>query len=92
MDTQIKPGTPFRRALLMYSVLTSLATQFKGLALQQAVGAVGAYEGRGKGRGKYSGKKPGNKTGRTYASNGVRECARRVRQIEKACCNVPHSL
>lgn len=83
MDTQVKPGTPFRKALLIHGILTQLAAQFKGLALQQAVGALGAYEGRGKGRGKYSGKKPGNRTGRTYTSNGVRECARRVRQIEK---------
>lgn len=83
MDTQVKPGTPFRKALLMHGILMQLAARFKGLALQQAVGALGAYEGRGKGRGKHSGKKPGNRTGRTYASNGARECARRVRQIEK---------
>ena len=83
MDTQVKPGTPFRKALLLNNVISLLAAQFKGLALQQAVSALGAYEGRGKGRGKYSGKKPGNRTGRTYVSNGVRECARRVRQIEK---------
>lgn len=83
MDTQVKPGTPFRKAMLMHGILTQLAAQFKGLALQQAVGALGAYEGRGKGRGKYSGKKPGNRTGRTYTSNGVRGCARRVCQIEK---------
>ena len=83
MDTQIKTGTPFRRALLMHGILMQLTQQFEGLALQQAIAALGAYEGRGKGRGKYSGKKPGNRTGRTYVSNGVRECARRVRQIEK---------
>ena len=83
MDTKIKPGTPFRSAMLMHGILVRLATEFKGLALQQAVSALGAYEGRGKGRGKYSGKKPGNRTGRTYTSNGVRERARRVRQIEK---------
>ena len=83
MDTQIKPGTPFRKALLMHTILAGLAAQFKGLALQQAVSALGAYEGRGKGRSKYSGKKRGNSSGRTYASNGIRECARRVRQIEK---------
>lgn len=38
MDTQVKPGTPFRKALLMHGILTQLAAQFKGLALQQAVG------------------------------------------------------
>ena len=48
MDTQVKPGTPFRKALLMHGILTQLAARFKGLALQQAVGALGAYEGRGK--------------------------------------------
>ena len=83
MDTQVKPGTPFRKALLMHGILTQLAARFKGLALQQAVGALGAYEGRGKGRGKYSGKKQPNGSGRVYESNGVRERARRVRQIEK---------
>ena len=36
MDTQVKPGTPFRKALLMHGILTQLAAQFKGLALQQA--------------------------------------------------------
>ena len=83
MDQTIKAGTPFRQALLMHGILMRLATQFQGLALQQAVSALGAYEGRGKGRGKYSGKKPGNRSGKTYAANGARECARRVRQIEK---------
>lgn len=83
MDQIIKAGTPFRQALLMHGILMQLATQFKGLALQQVVSALGAYEGRGKGRGKYSGKKPGNHTGKTYATNGARKCARRVRQIEK---------
>lgn len=83
MDQMIKAGTPFRQALLMHGILTQLATQFKGLALQQVVSALGAYEGRGKGRGKYSGKKPGNRSGKLYAANGARECARRVRQIEK---------
>ena len=38
MDTQVKPGTPFRKALLMHGILTQLAARFKGLALQQAVG------------------------------------------------------
>ena len=42
MDTQVKPGTPFRKALLMHGILTQLAARFKGLALQQAVGALGA--------------------------------------------------
>lgn len=83
MEQTIRAGTPFRRAMLMSGILASLAEQFKGLALQQAVGALGAYEGRGKGRGKYSGKKPGNSSGKTYAPNGARECARRVRQMEK---------
>ena len=83
MDQAIKSGTPFRRAMLMMGVLSQLATRFSGLALQQAVLGLGAYESRGKGRGRYSGRKPGNYSGKTYQPNGARECARRVRQIEK---------
>ena len=74
---------PFARSLAMSSVIAVLRQSIWGSDLNQAIAALGPYKSRGKGRGKYSGKKPGNRTGRTYTSNGVRECARRVRQIEK---------
>ena len=80
MDTKIKPGTPFRSALLMTAAISALATSMRGMSL---INALGPYAGRGKGRGKYSGKKQPNGSGRVYESNGIRECARRVRQIEK---------
>ena len=83
MDTKIKPGTPFRSALLMMAAISALATSMQGVPLQLAINALGPYAGRGKGRGIYSGKKQPNKSGRAYESNGVRERARRVRQIEK---------
>ena len=69
MDTKIKPGTPFRSALLMMAAISALATSMRGTPLQMAIDALGPYAGRGKGR--------------VYESNGIRECARRVRQIEK---------
>ena len=83
MDTKIKPGTPFRSAMLMTAALSALATSMRGMPLQLAINALGPYAGRGKGRGIYSGRKQPNKPGRAYESSGVRECARRVRQIEK---------
>lgn len=83
MDTKIKPGTPFRSAMLMTAALSALATRMRGMSLQLAINALGPYKGRGKGRGKYSGRKQPNGSGRVYESNGVRERARRVRQIEK---------
>ena len=83
MDTKIKPGTPFRSALLMTAAISALAASMQGMSLQLAINALDPYKGRGKGRGKYSGKKQPNGSGRVYESNGVRECARRVRQIEK---------
>ena len=83
MDTKIEPGTPFRSAMLMTAAISALATSMRGMSLQLAINALGPYKGRGKGRGKYSGKKQPNGSGRVYESNGVRECARRVRQIEK---------
>ena len=79
MDTKIKPGTPFRSAMLMTAAISALATSMRGTSLQLAINSLGPY----KGRGKYSGKKRPNGSGRVYESNGVRECARRVRQIEK---------
>ena len=83
MDTKIKSGTPFRSALLMTAAISALAASMQGMSLQLAINALGPYKGRGKGRGKYSGKKQPNGSGRVYESNGIRECARRVRQIEK---------
>ena len=79
MDTKIKPGTPFRNAKLMTAAISALAASMRGMSLQLAINALGPYAGRGKGRGK---KQP-NGSGRVYESNGIRECARRVRQIEK---------
>ena len=83
MDTKIKPGTPFRSAMLMTAAISALAARMQGMSLQLAINALGPYKGRGKGRGIYSGRKQPNGSGRVYESNGVRECARRVRQIEK---------
>ena len=83
MDTKIKAGTPFRNAMLMSAALSALAARMRGMSLQLTINALGPYKGRGKGRGIYSGRKQPNKSGRAYKSNGVRECARRVRQIEK---------
>ena len=83
MDTKTKPGTPFRSAMLMTAALSALAARMRGMPLQLAINALGPYKGRGKGRGIYSGRKQPNGSGRVYESNGVRECARRVRQIEK---------
>ena len=69
MDTKIKPGTPFRNAMLMTAAISAPAASMLGMSLQLAINALGPYAGRGKGR--------------VYESNGVRERARRVRQIEK---------
>ena len=69
MDTKIKPGTPFRSAMLMTAALSALAASMWGMSLQLAINALDPY----KGRGKYSGKKQPNKHGRVYESNGVRQ-------------------
>lgn len=74
------PNQPFRRANLMMAAISALLSQ--GMSLQMAADKVGPYQSRGKGKGKYSGKKPGNHSGRTYAANGKKECARRLRQME----------
>ena len=75
----MKQSTPFRRANLFIAAISALLT--KGVDMQSAISTVGHYRSRGHGKGKYSGKKPGNKSGRTYAANGKKECARRLRQM-----------
>lgn len=83
MDQQVRPGAPFRNAILMHTVIAGLMQKFSGTSLMQMLQALGPYESRGKGRGTYPGKKPGNRTGKLYAPNGARECERRRRQIAK---------
>lgn len=80
MDTKIKPGTPFRSAMLMTAAISALATSMRGMSLQLAINALDPYKGRGKGRGKYSGKKQPNGSGRVYESNGVRQIEKGILQ------------
>lgn len=75
----MKQGTPFYRSRAVVAAISTLLGD--GYSLHSALAQIPAYVSRGKGKGKYSGKKRGNKTGRTYAANGKRECARRVRQM-----------
>ena len=75
----MKQNTPFLRANLFIAAVSALLT--KGVGMQAAISTVGHYRSRGHGQGKYSGKKKGHRSGRTYAANGKRECARRVRQM-----------
>ena len=74
------PNQPFHRAMAFMAAL-SAAMAKPGITQQLALAEVGPYVSRGKGQGKHSGKKPGNKSGRTYAANGKKECARRLRQM-----------
>ena len=41
MDTKIKPGTPFRSALLMTAAISALAASMRGMSLQLAINALG---------------------------------------------------
>ena len=80
------PNQPFHRVMAFMAAL-SAAMAKPWITQQLALAEVGPYVSRGKGQGKHSGKKPGNKSGRTYAANGKRECARRVRQMASGQLN-----
>lgn len=76
----MKQTQAFSRVMAFMAAL-SAAMARPGMTQQLAIAEVGPYVSRGKGQGKHSGKKPGNSTGRTYAPNGKKECARRLRQM-----------
>lgn len=82
-------ATPFARSLALIQALASLA----GGARQSMFDALGGYTSRGHGQGKISGKKKGNegtpwKARLNGQTNGKREIARRLRQIEKGMLHV----
>jgi len=71
-------ASPFSRSRALFAAIAAVIASGKMLD-PHAFG----YSSRGHGRNVYSGKKRGNESGRTYPTNGDRECARRVRQMEK---------
>ena len=76
---------PFKRALLMAQAISAILQNFRGHEVQFMLNQLGPYESRGKGRGVYSGRKKTATSSGKYARvfNGARECARRMRQIER---------
>ena len=81
----------FKRARAMFAAVSALIHQFSGLALHEALAALGPYESRGHGRGKRSGVnvKALNKMSKHFNSNeyaiqaytpwgGKKEIARRA--------------
>ena len=80
----MQKAKPFGRALIMMRAITA-ALALPLAAQKLALMNLGDYKSRGHGRGIYSGRKKGNWSSGKYVgvSNGRRECARRVRQIQR---------
>lgn len=76
---EIKPRTPFRRAMIHFRALRDLSL-FPVADQRWMREALGPYVSRGKGRGSAN-RVYGNKAGKYTPHQGARECARRVRQM-----------